>query len=432
MCIPKKNGGLRFRDLHSFNLALLAKQCWRLLQNPDSLCARVLSAKYYPDGKILNAGPKKGSSFTWQSIVSGIQTFKRGHIWRVGTGSHIDIWDDPWIPTSENRKVITPRGQAMVDKVEDLIDPISGQWDEDILRSVLSPVDVHRILQIPLRVEVMDNFVAWQHTRSGTFSVRSAYHVEFDHQFGHNWNQRGGPGGFQDCDSWRKVWELSLPGKIKHFVWKVLRGVLPCLGTLAGRHVPANPQCPSCRIGYEDSQHCLFTCKRALDVWSNLGLREDIQRAVMEDRSGAITMDILMRRHELVGEFPMAELVAVASWELPEQFCRDDQGEFIGAASWFVSHVQSAETSEIVAIRNGLYLAAKLGCNSVIVESDSLNAIEAYNQDDYLGPDEAVVAEGKTIGEDLAKFDVAHCFREANGVADSIAKHSLCNSSTEY
>ena len=108
MCIPKKNGGLGSRDFHSFNLALLAKQCWRLLQNLAPLCARVLSAKYYLDGKILNAGPKKGSSFTWQSIVSGIQTFKRGHIWRVGTGSHIDIWDDPWIPTSENRKVITP------------------------------------------------------------------------------------------------------------------------------------------------------------------------------------------------------------------------------------------------------------------------------------------------------------------------------------
>ena len=85
MCVPKKKGGLGFRDLHSFNLALLAKQCWRLIQNPDSLCARVLSAKYYPEGNILKAGPKKSSSFTWQSIVAGIQTFKRGCIWRVGT-----------------------------------------------------------------------------------------------------------------------------------------------------------------------------------------------------------------------------------------------------------------------------------------------------------------------------------------------------------
>jgi hypothetical protein len=84
-----------FRDLHSFNLAMLAKQVWRLIDCPNSLCAQVLRAKYYPSGDILKAGPKAGSSFTWQSLVAGIQTFKRGYIWRVGSGDLIQIWKDP-------------------------------------------------------------------------------------------------------------------------------------------------------------------------------------------------------------------------------------------------------------------------------------------------------------------------------------------------
>jgi hypothetical protein len=48
----KACGGLGFRDFRKFNQALLARQAWRLLSNPDSLCARVLKAKYYPNGQL--------------------------------------------------------------------------------------------------------------------------------------------------------------------------------------------------------------------------------------------------------------------------------------------------------------------------------------------------------------------------------------------
>jgi hypothetical protein len=55
----KKLGGLGFKDLHVFNTAMLARQVWRIVTHPDTLCAQVLKAKYFPDGTILDAKPKK-------------------------------------------------------------------------------------------------------------------------------------------------------------------------------------------------------------------------------------------------------------------------------------------------------------------------------------------------------------------------------------
>jgi hypothetical protein len=136
MCIPKSSGGMGFRDLHCFNFSLLAKQVWRLLSEPDPLCARVLRAKYYPDGRLFNATLKRGSSFTWQSIIAGLECFKKGCIWRVGDESQINIWEDSWIPSSYSLKIMTPRGTNILAHVSDLINPIDGSWDEDIIEDI--------------------------------------------------------------------------------------------------------------------------------------------------------------------------------------------------------------------------------------------------------------------------------------------------------
>ena len=80
MVVPKSMGGMGFRDMRAFNQALLAKQAWRLLDCPNRLCARVLRAKYYPHGNLLDTVFPTSSSAEWKGIVHGLELVKKGII----------------------------------------------------------------------------------------------------------------------------------------------------------------------------------------------------------------------------------------------------------------------------------------------------------------------------------------------------------------
>ena len=76
----KGEGRFGLRDLHLFSLSMLARQGWRLILNPNSLCAQVLRVKYFPSGDILSMTEKPRISYSWRSIVRGVQALKDGLI----------------------------------------------------------------------------------------------------------------------------------------------------------------------------------------------------------------------------------------------------------------------------------------------------------------------------------------------------------------
>jgi hypothetical protein len=55
ICLNKEEGGLGVHRVKEFNLALLGKWCWRLLQETESLWFKVLASKYgIRDGQVDN------------------------------------------------------------------------------------------------------------------------------------------------------------------------------------------------------------------------------------------------------------------------------------------------------------------------------------------------------------------------------------------
>ena len=153
MCLAKKDGGLGFRDLKCFNIALLAKQCWRLLHNQDSLLYKVYKAKYFPNNSFLEATIPSHSSYAWRSITHGRELIKQGSRWRVSNGSLINIWADRWLPSKANQKDPSPRTILPPEaRVADLMEFSSFQprWKTMLIDTIFYPFEASIIKAIPL------------------------------------------------------------------------------------------------------------------------------------------------------------------------------------------------------------------------------------------------------------------------------------------
>ena len=80
-----------FRDIQAFNIAMLAKQGWRMLSNPSSLMSHLYKAKYYPNCDVLNASVGSHPSYAWKSIHKSLEVIKQGTRLRVGNGKMIHV-----------------------------------------------------------------------------------------------------------------------------------------------------------------------------------------------------------------------------------------------------------------------------------------------------------------------------------------------------
>jgi hypothetical protein len=82
----------------------------------------MLKGKYYHNSDFMSANKKRNSSHIWRAILYGREALGKGLIKRVGDGSTIRIFDDPWIPTNINSRLLCKCPQAKATMVDELID----------------------------------------------------------------------------------------------------------------------------------------------------------------------------------------------------------------------------------------------------------------------------------------------------------------------
>ncbi|KAG7559082.1 Reverse transcriptase domain [Arabidopsis thaliana x Arabidopsis arenosa] len=266
LCSPLSEGGLGFKMFEDFNLALLAKQLWRLVRFPDSLLARVLRGRYFKYSSPLSVKPSYLPSYGWRSMLAARPLLLSGLRKNIGSGYDTRVWSDPWIPSIPARpaksRLANPDPNLFV---SDLIDPGTKRWKVDKLQDLVSPEDVPAILGLHPSLKFSRDLFIWSHTKSGNYTVKTGYLAA-------QACRRG------DCDLpfqgpsvtalQAQSWKIPTSRKIKHFIWQSASGCLATCQRLADRHLGTDRTCPKCGTFEETINHVLFECPPAYQAWS--------------------------------------------------------------------------------------------------------------------------------------------------------------------
>ncbi|XP_010446022.1 PREDICTED: uncharacterized protein LOC104728786 [Camelina sativa] len=263
LCLTKSEGGLGFRCLDDYNTALLAKQFWRLITVPESLFARVFKGRYYRHSDPMDPIKSYSPSYGWRSMVSARSLVNKGLITRVGSGASISVWTDPWIPAQFPRPAISsglPLTPSL--RVNSFVERTTNSWDMALLSAAFVPKDVAIISAIPLGTPTSSDMLGWHFTKSGTYSVKSGYHI-----------LRQATTSRTICGPditllQAFVWKIRCPPKIRHFFWQAITGCIAVTSNLRKRGLSCDTTCAFCGFPVETINHVLFECSPARQVWA--------------------------------------------------------------------------------------------------------------------------------------------------------------------
>ncbi|KAF7820682.1 putative ribonuclease H protein At1g65750 family [Senna tora] len=229
VCKPRGSGGLGLRHMKQQNSAFMTKLGWGLVNQKDSLWARVLRGKYHCGNDLIPTTKATSlSSRLWKAVVRNWEHVEGGFEWRVGDGRMINFWTDAWVPSCGRLCDIALASvptERLNDKIADFV-TLSRDWEWHRFEYL---VPVHARLKIgaimpPSNGNGQDR-VAWRHSKDGGFSVKSAY------------SSIAGLSSEDDDVIWRKIWEIK------------------------------NSSTGECNSGTEDILHVLRDCSKARSIW---------------------------------------------------------------------------------------------------------------------------------------------------------------------
>ena len=174
--------------------------------------------------------------------------------------------EDKWLPVKSSSSIVSPLASVLAEtKFHTLINPNLGVWKQDMVHQLFLPHEALMILGIPLSKRNPPNRIVWAHTPFGLFSTSSAYKLLVSSILA----------GLADSSNlspqkqfWKGIWQLRIPNKIKHFIWRASNNELPRMSNLFHQQITSLATCELYKACPEDSLHTLWLCKEVESAWS--------------------------------------------------------------------------------------------------------------------------------------------------------------------
>ncbi|KAK2398440.1 putative mitochondrial protein [Trifolium repens] len=291
LSVHKSYGGMGFKDLTAFNLAMLGKQGWKLQTDTDSLVARIFKARYFPHGTYLTASLGHNPSYVWRSILQARFIVRSSARWCIGTGASIPLLHEPWLSDGECIEGDYDLQQISGNlSVQSLINNTTKTWNQNIVQQVFSPAHASAILNTPLIEQVADDRLIWKEEKNGYYSVKSAYRHCVTVLTDSSHLRRDG--------HWQGIWRLKIPPKVKDLMWRMCRNVVPTRKRLQDKGVQCPLTCVSCSESEEDLDHICFHCPFSVQVWQRIGFWNVIQQTRANTGSVADCIFSLLQHYD--------------------------------------------------------------------------------------------------------------------------------------
>ncbi|KAH7572293.1 hypothetical protein JRO89_XS04G0233800 [Xanthoceras sorbifolium] len=337
----------------------------------------------------------------------------------------------------------------------------SGAWDSALVRSSFAPIDADCILSLPTSVRSYPDKLMWHHSKDGKYSVKSGYWLAS------SLARDGASSSSPSAGSswWKFLWGLNIPAKVRMFVWRACRNLLPTRSLLAARRVPVGAGCPLCNVAVESVLHSLWLCRSLAEskaaVPSLASLRLPAAGSFLDFILACFSillvheMELLLvllwrfwfRRNLAVHSAPLLSVEDTVGWsespgwvKINSDVAVDVRGRRLGfgvvirdcSGKVLVSYTSlllglfSSDIGEALAILLGLHLAIDMGLSTVCVESDAASIVKQLSSRVSSCSDIGLILDDiLSLVVNFAALSFSSVRRSANNVAHGLAKVAL-------